>query len=117
MLRIISTSILFLLISFVHAETPKACQLVDDTAETLIQLRQSGLSLDDIDLNPEALTEQEAQLLKAMIEDAKRVPIYKIPLSRQKAIEDFKVKWQRNCLSENRDLKKESKAILKEWDD
>lgn len=93
--------ILLLFVSAVHAEIPKECQLVDDTSETLMQLRQSGLSLDDIDLNPEALSEQEAQLLKAMIADAKLVPVYKIPLTRQKAIEDFKEKWMQSCMSSN----------------
>ena len=98
--------ILLFVVSFAYAETPKECQLVDDTSETLIQLRQSGLSLDDIDLNPEALTDQEAHLLNAMIADAKRVPVYNIPLTRQKAIEDFKVKWQNMCLHEHGDVNK-----------
>ena len=98
--------ILLFVMSLTHAETPKECQLIDDTSETLIQLRQSGLSLDDIDLNPEALTEQEAGLLNAMIADAKGIPVYNIPLTRQKAIEDFKVKWQKLCLHEHDKSKK-----------
>lgn len=89
--------ILLLLVSSAHAELSKECQLVDDTSETVMQLRQSGLSLNDIDLNLEALSQQEVILLTAMIEDAKHVPIYRIPLSQQKAIEDFRVKWQQKC--------------------
>ena len=72
-------SILLLCVSMAHAESAQTCELVDDTSEILMQLRQSALSLDDIDLNPEALSEQEVQLLKAMIADAKLVPIYQIP--------------------------------------
>jgi len=90
---------LLLIASSVQAEIPQECQLVDDTSETLMQLRQSGLSLNDIDLNPEALSEKEEQLLKAMIADAKNIPVYKIALTRQKAVDDFKAKWKQRCVS------------------
>ena len=92
-------SILLLCVSMAHAESAQTCELVDDTSEILMQLRQSALSLDDIDLNPEALSEQEVQLLKAMIADAKLVPIYQIPYTRQNAMEAFRAKWQQQCLS------------------
>lgn len=98
--------ILLFFISVTHAEIPKACQLVDDTSETLMQLRQSGLSLDDVNLNPEALSEEEVRLLEAMIDDAKRVPVYQIALTRQKAINEFKQNWLEHCLfSQNEQTK------------
>ncbi|WP_333665414.1 hypothetical protein [Acinetobacter guillouiae] len=92
-------SILLLLVSVAHAEAPKECQLLEQTSEMLMQLRQNGLSLDDVDFNPEALSAKEQVLLKGMIDDAKSVPIYQIPLTRQKAIDDFKIKWQEVCQS------------------
>jgi len=45
------------------------------------------------------LSAKEQVLLKGMIDDAKSVPIYQIPLTRQKAINDFKLKWQEVCQS------------------
>ena len=101
--------LLLFFVSVAHADVPKVCQLMDDTSETVMQLRQSGLSLDDIDLNLDALSKQEAELLKAMIDDAKHVPVYKIKLSQQKAVEDFKVKWQQQCMSSDENMKQDAK--------
>ena len=98
-LRMKRFSILLFLVSVAHAEVPNECQLVEETSTMLMQLRQSGLSLDDVDFNPEALSAKEQVLLKGMIDDAKDVPIYQIPLTRQKAIDDFKLKWQEVCQS------------------
>ncbi|WP_309457177.1 hypothetical protein [Acinetobacter sp.] len=98
-LRMKRFSILLFLVSVAHAEVPNECQLVEETSTMLMQLRQNGLSLDDVDFNPEALSAKEQALLKGMIDDAKDVPIYQIPLTRQKAIDDFKLKWQEVCQS------------------
>ena len=80
-----------------HAKSEQSCQIVDETAETFIQLHQSGFSLDEIEIQPEALSAKEARLLKAMIEDAKDSPRVESGIARQKLIDDFKNKWLQRC--------------------
>ncbi len=93
--------IIYLLLLFscshVYAEKSSACELVDDTADMLMQFHQSGLSLDDIEINKEELNPQEVQLLNNLILDAKATPVYKTDLAKLKAIDDFKNKWLELC--------------------
>lgn len=83
--------------SYVCAEKSSACELIDDTADMLMQFHQSGLSLDDIEINKEELNPQEVQLLNNLILDAKATPVYKTDLAKLKAIDDFKNKWLELC--------------------
>ena len=98
-MRKIICLILLLLLSSSHAyaEKSSACELVDDTADMLMQFHQSGLSLDDIEINKEELNPQEVQLLNNLILDAKATPVYKTDLAKLKAIDDFKNKWLELC--------------------
>lgn len=74
-----------------------ACSIVDDTAETLFQLRQSGFDLGDADINQAELTVHEAQLLTDMIEDIKQMPVYQLKLLKDQALQKFIQKWNKNC--------------------
>ncbi|OTG95646.1 hypothetical protein [Acinetobacter sp. ANC 3832] len=83
--------------SYACAEKSSACELIDDTADMLMQFHQSGLSLDDIEINKEELNPQEVQLLNNLILDAKATPVYKTDLAKLKEIDDFKNKWLELC--------------------
>lgn len=81
----------------VFANSTQECSIVDDTAETLMQIRQGGFDLGDAEINEDELSGKQIQILRGMIQDIKVMPIYAIQASKDKAFQDFKKKWTNTC--------------------
>lgn len=76
---------------------PASCSIVQDTAETLFQLRQGGFDLGEADINQTELTAHEVLLLTDMIEDIKKMPVYQLKQLKDQALQNFIQKWNKTC--------------------
>jgi hypothetical protein len=79
------------------ANTSNDCVIVDDTAETLMQIRQGGFDLGEAEINEEELNTFQVYILRGMIEDIKKMPIYQLQPTRDKAFKDLTIKWNKIC--------------------
>lgn len=102
MMRKLCLYLALVLCTTVHADDSNECTIITDTAESLMQIKQGGFDLGEVEMNEEALSQQQAKILSLMIEDIKTVPIYKMEVMQQKALKVFEEKWMRLCLSETK---------------
>ena len=89
-----------LLLSFspaIDANQIDHCKLVTESADMIMQLRQSGADLNTA-FNLKGELSNNAKNLEVIIADAESKPVYATNLGKQKAEEEFVAEWKKLCL-------------------